>query len=92
MKLSLKLRQDVLDLLLYVQECQGKAGDEPWSDSAASKNLFGHGEFVHKLRQWDGGPKGPTMESVAKFEQFLREQIGDERYAKFLKSRDRAAL
>lgn len=90
MKLSLAYKQDILALAALVQQIKLNAG-ETWSDTTISKHCFGHGEFVHILRAWQGGRGGPTFDKVMKFEQFCREQIGEREYDKFRKERQAAA-
>jgi hypothetical protein len=83
MKMSLKLREDVIALLEEYQRREGAAG-RPAADSSVSKECFGYRDFVSKLRKW--GPnesKGPTIELVMRFEQFLRERLGEEAYDRF---------
>lgn len=91
MKMSLALRDSVLALMEEYQRQEGAKGN-PLSDSAVSKKAMNYGDFVGILRRWDGGPKSPTLENVAKFEQFLRDQMGEEQYQRFVEDRARAAL
>jgi hypothetical protein len=80
MKMSLKLRDDVLELLEEYQRMEGAAG-RPAADSAVSKECFGYRDFVSKLRKW--GPnesRGPTVEHISRFEQWLRERVGEDVY------------
>lgn len=89
LEMTMSLRQGVIDLLEEVQKRQSDRGEEPWSDTKASKECFGHGEFMLAFRKWEGGRGGPTMEKVLAFERFLAEQIGEKPYQRFLKRRAR---
>ena len=87
MKLTLKLKTDILDLLDEAKKTMQKNG-QVWSDSGISKACFGYGDFIRSLREWEGGAKpSPTMGNVAKLEQFLRDQIGEKDYERFIKKR-----
>lgn len=82
MKMTLKLKEDVLALLELVKEKKEREGD-PLSDSKAAVLCFGHGEFVGNLRRWDGGKGGPTLEKTGQFETFLRDQLSEAEYEEF---------
>ena len=86
MELTLKLKQDIIDLLEFVQT-KKNVGGTPWADSTASRECFGHGEYVGNLRKWDGGTGSPTLEKTLKFERFLIEQISAEEYETFISTR-----
>jgi hypothetical protein len=86
MKMTMKLRDDILALLKLVQEKKDREGD-PWSDSRISTLCFKHGEFVGRLRAWTGGPGSVTLEKAQVFENFLRDQIGDAAYNDFVAQR-----
>lgn len=90
MKMTLQLKADILALAEEVQKHKSAEG-ETWSDSKISALCFGHGEYVHLLRKWDGGKGGPTLDKTLTFEQFLREQLGEPKYNAFVKSRRAAA-
>jgi hypothetical protein len=90
-EMTMQLRQGIIDLLEEVQKSQTARGEEPWTDSRASKECFGHGEFMLAMRKWEGGRGGPTMEKTLAFERFLAEQIGEKKYHRFLKRRGRSA-
>lgn len=81
MKLALGYKSNLLALLKIVQQKHG------WADSKVSKLCFGYGDFIGAFRKWTGGKKGPTLEKTMVLEQFLREQIGEEEYQKFLAGR-----
>lgn len=89
MRLTLKLKDDILALAKLVEDVKIADGGT-WSDSYASKQCFNHGEFLLDLRKWDGGKKSPTLEKVAAFESFLRDQISKEAYQQF--RAERAAI
>lgn len=88
MELTFRLRQDIIDLLEFVQ-AKRNAEEKPMADSTASKLCFGHGEYVTNLRKWDGGPGSPTLEKTLQFERFLLEQLDEKELEKFLKTRTR---
>lgn len=90
MKMTLQLKSDILSLVEEVQKHKAAEG-ETWSDSRISTLCFGHGEYVHLLRKWDGGKGGPTLDKTLKFEQFCREQIGEKAYNEFRHKRRAAA-
>lgn len=83
MKMSLKLRDDVLALVEEYQRKMGAAGT-PMSDSGLSLLAMGYRDFVGQLRKW-GGPdtKGPKLATVAQLEEWLRTQIGEKEYNAF---------
>lgn len=85
MKLVLKLKTDILELIDILQRQKIEEGD-PWSDTKLSNLCFKYGDFVGSLRKWESGKGGPTLAKVMELEQFIREQIGEEKYAKFLAS------
>lgn len=91
MSMTLKLKQDVLDLLDAAKKIYAERG-ETLADSKAAKMCFGHTDYVSSLRKWDGGKGGPTLEKTYVFEQFLRQTIGEKEYGKFLKSRKRPTV
>lgn len=84
MKLALRLKADIFALM---DEFRRSRPSEDWSDTAMSMQALNDRNFIMTLRRWDGGPKSPTLERVAKFEDWLRTQIGEARYDVFRSSR-----
>lgn len=88
MKITLQLRDDIIALLEHFQRASGSMGVS-WPDTKVSFEAVGDRSFVATLRKWDGGPKSPTMERVSKFENFLRDQLGEAEYDEFRKAQGR---
>lgn len=86
MKLALKLKEDILELIEILYRQKADEGD-PWSDTKLSTMCFKYGDFVPALRRWTDGKGGPTLAKVQELEQFIREQIGEEKYNQFLATR-----
>jgi hypothetical protein len=86
MKMSMKLRDDVLALMEeYIRQEGGKGNS--LSETRVSREATGYGDFVGTLRKWDGGKPGPSMVTVAKFEAYLAEQVGPDFYKSFMERR-----
>ena len=86
MKMALKLRDDIVALMEEYIRDQGSDGNV-LSESGVSKLALGYGDFPGILLRWDGGAKGPTMQKIAQFEQWLREQMGKAKYEAFVARR-----
>lgn len=89
-EMTLQLRDDILALVDAVQAKKNLDG-ERWSDSRASKLCLNDGDFVGKIRRWDGSNSSPTLTTVLKFEAFLRNELGPKDLEKFLRKRSRRA-
>lgn len=86
MKMSLKLRDDVLALMEEYIRMEGGKGNS-LSETRVSRDATGYGDIVKTLRDWDGGKPGPSMVVVAKFESYLADQVGQEFYEAFMQRR-----
>lgn len=91
MQMTMKLRDDVIALMEEYQRLEGSKGN-PLSDSRVSRDAMGYADFVGILRGWTGGKGGPTMEKVARFEEHIRTQVGDEFYKAFMARRAASVL
>ncbi len=86
MKMSLKLRDDVLALMEEYIRMEGGKGNS-LSETRVGKEATGYGDIIKTLRNWDGGRPGPSMAVVAKFESYLADQVGKPFYEAFMQRR-----
>lgn len=86
MKMSLKLRDDIVALMEEYVRQEGAKGISI-SDSKVGREAVGYADFIRTLREWDGGRPAPGMALVAKFEAYLADQVGKDSYEAFIQRR-----
>ena len=82
MKITLRAKEDVIALMEEFKRLQKDAGNT-WADTTISEAALNDRNFIQKLHRWKGGPQSPTMQRLARFEEWLRQQIGEEAYNSF---------
>jgi hypothetical protein len=86
MQLTLKFKDDIIALVDHALTLRGKAGKSK-AETPLSKEATNNGGFIKSVRDWTGGKPSPTLALVHKLEDYIRSEIGEDEYQKFLKSR-----
>lgn len=87
--LAFKLKDDIIALvdLFAKHEAERRGMKKPLADSSLSREIFGHANTIIAIRNWTGGPKSQTLESIARIEVYIQERIGENAYQEFLRNR-----
>ena len=87
MKISMRARDDILALFDQFKKIEKAEKGIEWADTSAVEAAVNDRNFIRILRDWDGGSGGPTMKRLARFEQWMRERIGEKLYDEFRRGR-----